>query len=280
MRRTKIVCTIGPASNSEEMIRTTHEGGHECRSPELFAWHVRRTCRHDRAHSAHLCASRLRGGYYAGPAGPKIRTGALQDGQPVRLVDGSELTITTHPLVGMPAQFDNLSALPQDVKVGDRILLDDGLMELRVLGSDETEVQCQVVHGGLLKEHKGINLPGVAVSASALTEKDRDDLRFGVQHEVDYVALSFVRKPEDILEAKQLIRQLLEEQLDSSKREAGIPLIAKLEKPEAVAHLEEILKVTDGVMVARGDLGVEMAPEKVPLIRNASSPNATSWVCR
>ena len=93
--------------------------------------------------------------------------------------------------------------------MGDRILLDDGLMELRVLGSDEIDVQCQIVHGGLLKEHKGINLPGVAVSAPALTEKDRDDLRFGVQHEVDYVALSFVRKPEDILEAKQLITQLL-----------------------------------------------------------------------
>ena len=128
----------------------------------------------------------------------------------------------------MPAQYRQPGRGLQDVKVGDRILLDDGLMELRVLGSDETEVQCQVVHGGLLKEHKGINLPGVAVSAPALIDNNRDDLRFGVRHEVDYVALSFVRKPEINLEAKQLIRQLLEEQLDSSKHEAGIPLIPKL----------------------------------------------------
>jgi pyruvate kinase len=199
--------------------------------------------------------------------GPKIRVGALEGGQPVMLVDGSRVTITTHPVAGnaqvIPTTYTHL---PQDVKVSDRILLDDGLLELRVLDFDESSVRCQVVHGGLLKEHKGINLPGVAVSAPALTEKDRDDLRFGVMHQVDYVALSFVRKPEDVLEAKQFIQQLQAEQ--GTKDEVGnIPVIAKLEKPEAVAHLDEILAVTDGVMVARGDLGVEMAPEKVPLIQ-------------
>src|SRR5205085_8737536 len=113
--------------------------------------------------------------------------------------------------------------LPQDVKVGDRILLDDGLLELRVLGCGETDVRCQVVHGGILKEHKGINLPGVAVSAPALTEKDRDDLKFGVLHDVDYVALSFVRKPEDVLEAKKLIHELQMEQGHESTR-MSIPL--------------------------------------------------------
>jgi pyruvate kinase len=155
------------------------------------------------------------------------------------------------------------------VKAGDRILLDDGLLELHVIDFAETEVRCTVVHGGLLKEHKGINLPGVAISAPALTEKDRDDLRFGVKHGVDYVALSFVRKPEDVLEAKDLIRQFQAEQ-EAGKRmqmQMPIPLIAKLEKSEAVARLDEILAVVDGVMVARGDLGVEMAPEKVPLIQ-------------
>jgi pyruvate kinase len=199
--------------------------------------------------------------------GPKIRTGQLQGEQPVKLADGAEITITTRPITGN-AQIVSTTyqALPQDVKAGDRILLDDGLIELRVLHASGTDVQCQVVHGGMLSEHKGINLPGVAVSAPALTEKDRDDLRFGIIHGVDYVALSFVRRPEDILEAKQLMQQLQIER-DGKAPKVPIPLIAKLEKPEAVARLDEILEVTDGVMVARGDLGVEMAPEKVPLIQ-------------
>jgi pyruvate kinase len=156
--------------------------------------------------------------------------------------------------------------LPQDVKVGDRILLDDGLLELRVISANETEVQCLVVHGGVLGEHKGINLPGVAVSTPALTEKDRDDLLFGVKHGVDYVALSFVRSPQDVRGAKHLIQQYVTETYgEEGKRD--IPLIAKIEKPEAVEQLDEILDVTDGVMVARGDLGVEMPQEKVPLIQ-------------
>jgi len=198
--------------------------------------------------------------------GPKIRTGPLQGGQSVKLVDGATFTITTRPVDGS-AQLVSTTyqQLPQDVKAGDRILLDDGLMELRVLDRNETEVHCVVVHGGLLKEHKGINLPGVAVSAPALTEKDRDDLKFGIKHGVDYVALSFVRKPEDVLEAKELIRQSQAEKGD--KYSVPTPLIAKLEKPEAVARLDDILEVVDGVMVARGDLGVEMPLEKVPLFQ-------------
>jgi len=129
-------------------------------------------------------------------------------------------------------------------------------------------VRCLVVHGGELGEHKGINLPGVAVSTPALTEKDREDLRFGVLHSVDYVALSFVRKPEDILEAKQYIRELqLEHHGGPKKNLLSIPLIAKLEKPEAIERLDDILDEADGVMIARGDLGVEMPPEKVPLIQ-------------
>src|SRR6266516_1085641 len=199
--------------------------------------------------------------------GPKIRTGTLQGGQPVLLADGAKVTITTRDVVGN-AQIVSTTykLLPQDVKAGDRILLDDGLLELRVLGSDGTDVQCLVVHGGILKEHKGINLPGVAVSAGALTEKDRDDLKFGVLHDVDYVALSFVRRPQDVLEAQEFIRQVHAEQIEQHTQ-GSIPVIAKLEKPEAVARLDEILEVVDGVMIARGDLGVEMAPEKVPLIQ-------------
>jgi len=199
--------------------------------------------------------------------GPKIRTGSLQGGQPVRLVDAALITITTRDVAGTADLISTTyQSLPQDVKAGDRILLDDGLMELRVLAANETDVQCQVVHGGILKEHKGINLPGVAVSAPALTQKDREDLRFGVMHDVDYVALSFVRQPEDVLEAKDLIRQFQVEK-GETEQVMPLPLIAKLEKPEALTHLDQILAAVDGVMVARGDLGVEMAPEKVPLIQ-------------
>ncbi len=268
MRRTKIVCTIGPASNSEEMLEKLMRAGmNVARLNFSHGTHEEHAAVIERVRSV---SARLNWAVaiLQDLQGPKIRTGALQGGEPVRLVDGAEVTITTRPLQGN-AQIISTTypRLPLDVKPGDRILLDDGLMELRVLSSGETDIRCEVVHGGLLKEHKGINLPGVAVSEPALTEKDRDDLQFGVMHDVDYIALSFVRRPEDILEAKQLIRRLLEQQADADKREVGIPLIAKLEKPEAIARLDEILEVADGVMVARGDLGVEMAPEKVPLIQ-------------
>lgn len=268
MRHTKIVCTIGPASNSEERIEQLMRAGmnvarlnfsHGTQNDHAIV--IERI----RSISARLgCAVAI----LQDLQGPKIRTGQLKDGQPVMLVDGAETTITTCPIVGDADMFaTTYQPLPQDVKVGDRILLDDGLLELRVLAHNETDVRCQVMHGGLLKEHKGINLPGVAVSAPALTEKDWGDLKFGVLHNVDYVALSFVRKPEDVVEAKQLIRQYQAELNVGTLTQISIPLIAKLEKPEAVAHLDEILDVVDGVMVARGDLGVEMAPEKVPLIQ-------------
>lgn len=267
MRRTKIVCTIGPVTSSTAQLEQLMRAG----------MNVARLNFSHGTHAEHaIVIERIRTiathlGYpiaiLQDLQGPKIRTGLLQGGQPVKLLDGANITITTRPIVGDAQTIaTTYTPLPKDVKVGDRILLDDGLLELRVLGYNETDIQCQVVHGGLLKEHKGINLPGVAVSAPALTEKDRDDLTFGVLHGVDYVALSFVRKPQDVLEAKQLIEQLLGDQ-SNKETSVRIPLIAKLEKPEAVAHLDEILDVVDGVMVARGDLGVEMAPEKVPLIQ-------------
>lgn len=266
MRRTKIVCTIGPATNSEEKLEQLMRAGMNVArlnfshgTHEDHALVIKRV----RSISARLgCSIAI----LQDLQGPKIRTGLLQDGQPVLLVQGTHVTITTRDIAGTATVISTTyKPLPQDVKIGDRILLDDGLLELLVLGSDGTDVQCEVVHGGLLKEHKGINLPGVAVSAPALTEKDREDLRFGILHGVDYVALSFVRKPADVIEAKHLIHQLQME--FSPKRHVVVPLIAKLEKPEAIANLDAILDVVDGVMVARGDLGVEMAPEKVPMIQ-------------
>ncbi len=191
--------------------------------------------------------------------GPKIRTGKLKDGQ-VELIEGKQLSITTDEswLGTQDLVSTTYAHLAEDVNPGDRILVDDGLLELKVLTTDKKQlITTQVIHGGLLKNNKGINLPGVALRAAALTPKDREDLIFGLKAGVDMIALSFVRRAEDILECRQAMR------------DAGrvVPIIAKLEKPEAIERLDEILAVTDGVMVARGDLGVEMPPESVPAIQ-------------
>jgi pyruvate kinase len=267
MRRTKIVCTLGPATSSEEKLEQLIRAG----------MNVARLNFSHGTHEEHLqVLQRVRAiaarlgcpiAILQDLQGPKIRTGVLQDGKPVTLVDNTQVTITTLDIVGNGQVVSTTyKALPQDVKPGDRILLDDGLLELRVASANESDVRCLVVHGGTLGEHKGINLPGVAVSSPALTEKDRDDLRFGIEHGVDYVALSFVRSPEDVREAQRLMKQYVSEMYGEGDAR-DIPLIAKIEKPEAIDHLDEILAVTGGVMVARGDLGVEMPPEKVPLIQ-------------
>ena len=267
MRRTKIVCTIGPASQSEERLEQLIRAGMNVArlnfSHGTYQEHEQ-VIERVRAISARL-------GYAVAILqdlqGPKIRTGTLKGGNPITLIENTPITITTRDIVGngqvIPTTYQ---ALPLDVKVGDRILLDDGLLELRVVSTNSTDVQCLVIHGGVLGEHKGINLPGVVVSTPALTEKDRDDLQFGIQHGVDYIALSFVRSPEDVSAAKHIIKQYTTE-VYGEKEERDILLIAKIEKPEAVENLDEILDVTDGVMVARGDLGVEMPQEKVPLIQ-------------
>jgi pyruvate kinase len=269
MRRTKIVCTIGPATNSEERLEQLMRAGmNVARLNFSHGTHEEHalTIERIRTISARLgCAIAI----LQDLQGPKIRTGSLEGKKPVVLVNDAQLVITTRDMLGTSEIVSTTyKQLPQDMKLGDRILLNDGLLELSVLEKNETDVRCLVVHGGELGEHKGINLPGVAVSAPALTEKDREDLRFGIAHDIDYVALSFVRRPEDILEAKRYIHELQLEHNNGHKRHLiPIHLIAKLEKPEAIAHLDDVLEVADGVMIARGDLGVEMPPEKVPLIQ-------------
>ena len=190
--------------------------------------------------------------------GPKIRTGMLKGHKPVTLETGGKVTITAREIEGtaelIPTTFQSL---PEEVKPGSRILLCDGKIELRVRDVAGQDIHCDVVNGGTLGEQQGINLPGAALSIPALTEKDRKDLEFGLKHGVDAIALSFVRSASDVLEAKKIIA--------AHKKE--VPVIAKLEKPQALDQLAEILEVSDGVMVARGDLGVEMPPEKVPVIQ-------------
>ncbi len=192
--------------------------------------------------------------------GPKIRVAELPGG-PIELVDGKEVVITTRlnpapeKLTLIPTVYKNL---PKDVKPGSRILFDDGLLEAAVISvKSETDVLCRVVKGGTLKQKKGINLPGVCVSAPAVTSQDLADLDFAIKNGVDYVALSFVRHASDIEEVKSIIHQ---NGLDT-------PIIAKIERPEAVTNFDSILKACDAVMVARGDMGVEVSPEKVPHIQ-------------
>src|SRR6185436_8962210 len=192
-------------------------------------------------------------------SGPKIRTGRLADGQPVELRPGARVVITTDETIQGTAEriSTTYDPLPKDVSPGDRILLDDGNLELRVKSASLDEVECEVVYGGLLKPNKGMNLPGVELSTPALTEKDRRDLAFGIEHGVDYVALSFVRQAADVEQARAFIRSL----------GATTPLVAKIEKREAMDDLPAILQAADGIMVARGDLGVEMSTEEVPTLQ-------------
>ena len=200
--------------------------------------------------------------------GPKIRTGALRDHQPVILKAGAIVTVTTREIEGTADLISTtFKSLPQEVRPGSRVLLSDGRIELRVKAVHGEDIECQIVNGGTLAENQGINLPGAALSIPALTEKDRKDLEFGLEHGVDAVALSFVRSANDVREVKAII----------AAYKQHVPVIAKLEKPQALDELEAILEVSDGVMVARGDLGVEMPPEKVPVIQKHVIRRAAEW---
>ena len=238
MRKTKIVCTIGPASRSEERLEALIRAGMD--AARLNFSHGTREEHGEVIRAVRSISARL--GHAVALmqdlSGPKIRTGALQGGSEVSLAEGAEITVTTRPVLGNASLIaTTYPHLPGDVHTGDRILLADGLMELEVLSTDATSVRCRVVHGGLLGEHKGMNLPGVKLSAPAVTEKDRADLDFGVAQGVDYIAVSFVRRAEDLLQVRRLIKE----------RQADIPVIAKIEKPEAVQNLDAILQACDGV---------------------------------
>jgi pyruvate kinase len=267
-RRAKIICTIGPACHTQAAMRDLVRLGMDVArlnfSHGSHADHARNISRLRRAAAQEgrtLCILQ-------DLQGPKIRTGRLERHEPVTLKTGASLTITPRDISGTASLISTtFPDLANELSPGARILLSDGLIELRVLSTRGRDVTCEVINGGLLGEHKGINLPGVALSIPALTGKDRKDLVFGLRHGVDAVALSFVRSAADLRAVRQIIAR--------SGRDVFV--IAKLEKPQAMDRLEEILEASDGVMVARGDLGVELPPEKVPVLQKHVIRRAAAW---
>ncbi|HNN47469.1 MAG TPA: pyruvate kinase [Marmoricola sp.] len=257
MRKAKIVCTLGPATSSKEKIRQLIDAGmdvarlnmsHGTHEDHLETYLNVRRASEESGHGV---------GILADLQGPKIRLGSFAEGSSI-LIRGQQLTITTRDI---PGDGDLISTtypgLPGDVQVGDPILIDDGRVRLRVTGVEGTEVHTEVEVPGRVSDHKGINLPGVAVSVPALSEKDEADLRFALGLTVDFIALSFVRSAQDAIDVRRIMDEVGQQ----------LPVIAKIEKPQAVTNLDDVIDAFDGVMVARGDLGVEIPLEQVPVIQ-------------
>jgi len=258
--KTKIICTIGPASQSVGALKRLVRAGMDV--ARLNFSHGTRP-----EHLRMLENIRAAAAYTGEPltimqdlGGPKIRIGNLTEPS-VELRQKSTIVITIEEIVGTAERVSTTyESLPKDVTPGDTILLDDGKIRLQVERVKNKEVVCKVVTGGTLMPHKGMNLPGVALSVPAMTDKDKEDLAFGLEQEIDYVALSFVRTARDIVQLRDFITEHV-------KTTRTIPIIAKIEKPEAIKNIEAIIAETDAVMVARGDLGVELPAEEVPLLQ-------------
>ena len=256
MRRAKILATIGPASREPALIEALIAAG--INGVRINMSHGSQDEHAEAIARARAAAERMRRplSILVDLSGPKIRTGVLKNGLPVMLEPNALFTITTRSVTGDAREVStNYQNMARDVKPGARLLLDDGAIELHVEATTETDVICRVINGGVLSERKGINLPGASLPIPSLTDKDRRDLQWAVKQRADYIALSFVRRAEDCTEAKSLIEA------------AGgrAPLVAKIEKAEAIDHLDEIIQAADGLMVARGDLGVETSVELVPV---------------
>jgi len=258
MRRTKIVCTVGPASSSYELIKRLIEEGMD----------VARLNFSDGTYREHsLVIENIRQasleigkpvGILQDLGGPKIRIGLIQNGS-IFLREGSFFTLTTRNIPGNEREVSvTYPLLPQKIKKGKSILLADGALELKVEEITPTDIKCRVKRGGKLTSHKGINLPESSFKIPSLTPKDREDVLFGIEKRVDFIAISFVRRAEDILKVRNILRE---------KKARDISLIAKIEKPEAVANIDSIIDIADGVMIARGDLGVEIPLQKVPIVQ-------------
>ncbi|MEA4942997.1 MAG: pyruvate kinase [Propionicimonas sp.] len=267
MRRAKIVCTIGPATDSpEKIVELVRAGMNVARLNMSHGDHLEQTRRLGWIRDAARAAGRPVG-VLADLQGPKIRLETFAGGG-ADLVEGARFTITTEEVEGTAERAGTtLKTLTQDVRPGDQILINDGAIELRALEVTDTDVVTEVVIGGPVSDHKGINLPGVAVSVPALSEKDERDLRWALRHGVDMVALSFVRSPSDIEPVREVMA-------DEGRR---VPVVAKLEKPQAIDNLAGIVDTFDALMVARGDLGVELPLEDVPTVQKQIIDAARAW---
>lgn len=260
MHKTKIIATIGPSTRTRTMLKKLISAGMNVARLNFSHGNAE-----DHVEAIKMIRSLSREmnrpvGILLDLQGPKIRTGRLVDGKPILLKKNDTIAITTRNIQGSADKIaTTYKNLTKDVKRDDKLLLDDGLIELKVISKRKDTVNCKILTGGILKENKGINLPGVNVSAPSLTDKDKRDLNLGIKMEVDYFALSFVRTANDLKRIKSIIK----------KQGSDIPVIAKIEKPEAVDNMGPILKVADAIMVARGDLGVELNPEQVPTIQKS-----------
>lgn len=256
--RTKIVATLGPASAKPEVLYSMFNAGLDvCRLNFSHGSQADHQAVLDTIRSLNEKYN-YNVGILADLQGPKIRIGTVQEGG-INLINRARTTITTQKCVGTAERiYITYDTFPQDVKPGEIILLDDGKLQMRVIETNlKDEVICEVVHGGILTSRKGVNLPNTKVSIPSLTPEDRDNLEFVLQNDVEWIGLSFVRNAEDIIELKEIIKA----------RGKTARVIAKIEKPEAIANIDEIIAVSDGIMVARGDLGVEMPMEEVPLLQ-------------
>ena len=259
MKKTKVICTMGPNTNDRELIKQLALNGMDiCRFNFSHGDHEEQAGRFDLVSSVreelNIPLATL-----LDTKGPEIRTGQLKDDKKVSLSEGQKFTLTTRQVIGDETiTMITYEGLPQDISKGNTILIDDGLIELRVDQiTDGTDIECTVINGGELGSKKGVNVPNVSIRLPGITEKDKDDILFGIEKGFDFIAASFVRNAACIQEIKELMWS----------HDADIPVIAKIENAEGIKNLDEIIRVADGIMVARGDMGVEIPAEQVPHIQ-------------
>lgn len=258
MRKTKIICTLGPSADSDEVISALMQNGMNVArlnfSHGSYEEHLRRVVRLKRLREElNLPVALL-----LDTKGPEIRTGEFEAGS-VILSEGAEIVIREKDIVGTTAEFSvSYKGLVEDVQPGTRILIDDGLIALEVIAIEDRDIRCKILNGGPVSDRKSINVPGAELKLPSMTAKDREDILFAIENDFDFIAASFVRKPKDILEIRHILEQ---------KGDHGINIIAKIENSEGVSNFEDILRVADGIMIARGDLGVEIPAAQVPSVQ-------------
>ena len=259
MKKTKVVCTMGPNTNDKEVMRKLIQNGmdvarfnfsHGDHEEQKFRMYLLKELREEEhAHTAILLDTK----------GPEIRTGLLKDGKKVTLQEGNTFVLTMEDIVGDDTKVSlSYKGLAEDVQQGTVILIDDGLIGLKVKEIVDQDIVCEIVNGGELGERKGVNVPNVPVRLPAITEKDKEDIKFGVEQDIDFIAASFVRNAECVLEIRAFLKEL-----DAPY----IPIIAKIENAEGIRNIDEIIRAADGIMVARGDMGVEIPAEEVPYLQ-------------